>query len=68
MSHETYIGDGLYASFDGYQIRLRAPREDNDHVVYLDNATFSLFMDYVQEAVGIKIEIIKAGGEKNENV
>jgi len=68
MSHETYIGDGLYASFDGYQIRLRAPREGSDHVVYLDNATFSLFMDYVQEAVGIKIEIIKADGEKNENV
>jgi len=64
MSDETYIGDGLYASFDGYQIRLRAPREGGDHVVYLDDATFCSFMDYVQEAVGIKIEIMKAGGEK----
>lgn len=33
---EVYIGDGLYASFDGYQIRLRAPRENGDHVVFLE--------------------------------
>jgi len=25
---EVYLGDGLYASFDGYAIRLRAPRID----------------------------------------
>lgn len=36
MPKETYLGDGLYASFDGWQICLRAPREDGDHVVYLD--------------------------------
>jgi hypothetical protein len=24
--HETYLGDGLYASWDGWQVRLRAPR------------------------------------------
>jgi hypothetical protein len=32
--HETYLGDGLYASFDGWQIRLRAPRENGDHEVF----------------------------------
>ena len=31
-----YLGDGLYAAFDGYQIELRAPRENGDHVVYLE--------------------------------
>jgi len=25
--HEVYLGDGLFASWDGWQIRLRAPRE-----------------------------------------
>jgi hypothetical protein len=25
--NETYLGDGLYASFDGWQVKLRAPRE-----------------------------------------
>jgi hypothetical protein len=33
---ETYLGDGVYASFDGWQIQLRAPREKGDHVVYLE--------------------------------
>lgn len=33
---EEYLGDGLYASFDGWQFCLRAPRENGDHVVYLD--------------------------------
>jgi len=28
MSNEFYLGDGLYASFDGYMIVLRAPRVD----------------------------------------
>jgi hypothetical protein len=38
---EEYLGDGLYASFDGYQIRLRAPRENGvhaEHVVRQDAA------------------------------
>lgn len=25
MSDERYLGDGLYASFDGFMIKLRAP-------------------------------------------
>ncbi len=33
---ETYLGDGVYASFDGWQICLRAPRDNGDHVVYLE--------------------------------
>ena len=33
---ETYLGDGLYASFDGWQVVLRAPREGGDHWVALE--------------------------------
>ena len=37
---EEYLGDGLYASFDGYQIRSRAPRGFGvDHEVFLDQTT-----------------------------
>lgn len=36
INEETYIGDGLYVSFDGYQIILRAPREKGDHFVGLE--------------------------------
>ena len=37
---ETYLGDGLYASFEGYQIVLRAPREGGDHWVALEPDAF----------------------------
>jgi hypothetical protein len=45
---EVYLGDGLYASFDGYQIRLRAPREGGDHEVFLeDGLTLQAFLEFV---------------------
>src|SRR6266850_5512524 len=41
---EEYLGDELYASFDGYQIRLRAPRGFGvDHEVFLDQTTAAGF-------------------------
>jgi hypothetical protein len=33
---ETYLGSGLFASWDGWQVKLRAPRDGADHVVYLE--------------------------------
>lgn len=34
---ETYLGNGLYCSFDGWQIKLRAPHSNGvDHEVFLD--------------------------------
>lgn len=39
-STETFLGDGLYASFDGFQINLRAPRENIDHHVSLEPSVF----------------------------
>jgi hypothetical protein len=48
MNRETYLGDGLYASFDGWQIRLRAPREGGDHVVFLeDGLTLQTFLEFL---------------------
>jgi hypothetical protein len=49
---EFYLGDGLYASFDGWQFRLRAPRDDGDHVVYLDGQVFASFVDYARHVRG----------------
>jgi hypothetical protein len=45
---EEYLGDGLYASFDGWQIRLRAPRENGDHVVFLEDGTLAAFLEYLK--------------------
>ena len=43
---ETYLGDGLYASFDGWCIWLRAPREDGDHRVALEPPVFAALISY----------------------
>jgi hypothetical protein len=42
---ETYLGDGLYASHDGYQVKLRAGTGDlsGDMVVYLEPGVIKAF-------------------------
>ena len=45
---ETYLGDGLFASFDGFQFYLRAPREGGDHVVALEPEVLRAFLAFVQ--------------------
>lgn len=44
---ETYIGDGLYVSFDGYHIRLRAPREDSDHWISMERDVYQNLLKWV---------------------
>lgn len=45
---EVYLGDGLYASWDGWQIKLRAPRDGGDHVVFLeDGLTLQAFLQFI---------------------
>ena len=47
-TEETYLGDGLYASFDGWHLHLRAPREGGDHYVGLEPEVFREFIKYAQ--------------------
>lgn len=51
MDGETYLGDGLYASFDGYQFCLRAPRSDGDHLVYLERPAWEELKLYVERTM-----------------
>ena len=44
-SKETYIGDGLYASFDGYQFILSCERENGKHWVGLEPPVFDALID-----------------------
>lgn len=46
---ETYLGDGLYASFDGWQVWLRAPRPDGDHLVALEPEVLVALLQYIQQ-------------------
>jgi hypothetical protein len=45
---ETYLGDGLYASFDGWMITLKAPREDGEHWVGLEPEVLEAFLRFVR--------------------
>ena len=47
---EVYLGDGLYASFDGWMIKLRARRCDGiDHEVYLEDSVLKNFMGFAKD-------------------
>jgi hypothetical protein len=49
MENETYLGDGLYARFDGFSIWLRAPRENGDHIVALEPGLMNALIAYARE-------------------
>jgi hypothetical protein len=46
---EVHLGDGLYASFDGFMVKLRAPRTEIDHEVYLEPSVLQAFLAYLKE-------------------
>ena len=57
LNEETYIGDGVYASFDGFQVCLRTPRSSDDDGTYndeifLDDATLGNFLEWVARLRG----------------
>ena len=62
MNNETYLGDGLYASiceWDDMQIKLRAPREESDHEVYLGPHELRELHRFVERNFKLKIIIEK---------
>ncbi len=54
--NETLLGDGLYASFDGEHIVLRAPRDEGgtaaaDHYVFLHSGVYRELRAFVKRHV-----------------
>lgn len=49
MTEETFLGDGLYASYDGFQLTLRAPRNGIDHYVCLESVTMLALVEYLAQ-------------------
>ncbi len=48
--YEDYLGDGLYADFDGYQIILAANDKNSGHPtdrVYLEPSVIAAFLRYI---------------------
>lgn len=48
-SEKTYLGDGLYATFDGYSFILSAERENGEHWVGLEPFVFNALIEFRDE-------------------
>ena len=44
--NDTYLGDGVYASCDGYQIWLRTPRDGGWHEIAMEPEVLTAFDEY----------------------
>ncbi|MCO4170235.1 hypothetical protein K8D10_00265 [Aeromonas veronii] len=44
--HPAYLGDGVYASFDGYQIWLRTEAMDGVNEIAIDDQTWAALVAY----------------------
>ena len=64
---ESYLGDGCFASYDGFQFTLRAPRgeQQSDYVV-LEPEVLESFHRYIEAMCGVKITVTKV--EKQEAI
>lgn len=47
--HLRYLGDGVYAGFDGYQVWLWADRDGRRHEVALEGETIAQLVKYVAD-------------------
>lgn len=45
---EEYLYDGVYASFDGFQIKLRVERDNGDHIIYLEPRAWDDLLRFVK--------------------
>lgn len=61
MKNETYLGDAVYASFDGWQIKLRTG-DDNNQVIYLESSVYSALRAFADK-VYAKPGDLEEGGE-----
>ena len=47
-THPAYLGDGLYAACDGYQIWLRAERDGMMHEIAIEGPVWTALKRYVE--------------------
>ena len=45
---KCYLGDGVYASFDGHGLELTTERGNNTHWIYLEPDVYQNLLTYVQ--------------------
>jgi hypothetical protein len=52
---ETYLGDAVYASFDGWQICLRTG-DGNDQRIYLEPGVYASLLAYVAKLKAAEVQ------------
>ena len=53
MKLKRYLGDGVYAGFDGYQIWLWCDRFGTEHEIALDGTTYIALCEYSTDLADI---------------
>lgn len=51
---KIYIGDGVYASFDGCMICLTTMRDGHEETIYLESNVFASLKEYGDSAFKVK--------------
>ena len=54
---KIYIGDGVYAEYDGFQYRLSTDRGAETHEIFLDHQVLRQFFDYIEYAQNCTITL-----------
>jgi len=48
MEKQEYLGDGVYAKWDGYQIELRANDPDSEDVIYIEPRVLDALVQFLE--------------------
>lgn len=48
MNNHKYLGDGVYANYDGYHVELRTGSHKSDVLVFLDPEVAQSLVEYIQ--------------------
>lgn len=46
--NKTYLGDGVYVWFDGYQLWIETMREEGIHCIALESPVFDALIHYIK--------------------
>jgi hypothetical protein len=44
----TYLGDGVYAEFDGWMVKLTTHRADGEHVIYFEPEVYDALVRFAR--------------------
>jgi hypothetical protein len=61
---DAYLGDGVYASFDGYQIWLAVNYPENKQVA-IEPAVLLSLLSYAERVYGLKITVTRETSNDN---